>query len=267
MSFDFEVNVLPLVLRAGRYPLADKNFSVNYLNNNTNALHIYDYSGKIRLAGNKYEIMPGAITITPIGTEARYDLEQPGFHFCTHFKFASENSSSPKKLSIPLWMNLGEAKSAAESKFMNLIWWIQQADVSPEASQAASLVLQEFLVWLHWINRAREENLGRKSMTAVVGAAMEIDRRLSRQISIPELSRTAGLSQNYLALMFRRQYGVTMNRYLINRRIEYAKHLLECTSLPVKEIGARVGIPDPQHFNKLFRRIAGRSPSAFRGKD
>ncbi|HCE46344.1 MAG TPA: hypothetical protein DET40_22590 [Lentisphaeria bacterium] len=264
MSFDFEMDVLPRVIRAGRYPLADRNFSVSYLNSSTNALHIYDYRGKIRLSGNQYDIAPGTITITPMGTDARYDLEKPGFHYCTHFKFPVQNGKNGNSLSLPLCMDLGESRSAAESKFMNLIWWIQQAGTSPNADHAAALVLQEFLVWLDWINKSRSENFGRKAMTAVAGAAMEIDRRLSREISIPEICHSAGLSQNYLAKLFRSQYGVTMNRYLINRRIEYARHLLECTALPVKEIGTRVGIPDPQHFNKLFRKIARKSPSAFR---
>jgi AraC-like DNA-binding protein len=95
---------------------------------------------------------------------------------------------------------------------------------------------------------------------------MEIDRYMTRDVRIREICRNAGLSQNYLARLFRKQYGCTMNRYLINRRLEFARHLLECTSLPIKEIGVRAGLPDPQHFNKLFRKITGKSPSAFRKK-
>ncbi|MFZ2657650.1 MAG: helix-turn-helix transcriptional regulator [Victivallales bacterium] len=266
MLFNFEIDSLPQVLRAGRYPLADRNFSVNYLNGSTNALHIYDYHGKIRLSGNQYDIVPGTISITPIGIDARYDLEKPGFHFCTHFKFPAKSGKKGMELSLPLCMDLGEARSAVESKFMNLVWWFQQAEASPEAGHAAALVLQEFLIWLQWINKSRSGNFGHKARTAVVNAAMEIDRCLSLEISIPEICRTAGLSQNYLARLFRSQYGVTMNKYLINRRIEYARHLLECTALPVKEIGTRVGVPDPQHFNKLFRKTTGKSPSAFRKK-
>jgi AraC family transcriptional regulator len=264
MPFNFMTGALPQVIRAGRYPLADRNFSVSYLNGSTNALHIYDYHGKIRFSGNRYDIAPGTVTITPIGADARYDLEKPGFHFCTHFKFPAQFSKRGKKISLPLCINLGEAKASAESKFMNLIWWIQQADASPEAGHAASLVLQEFLIWLDWISKSRAGNFGHKARTAVVNAAMEIDRCLASEIRISEICRTAGLSQNYLARLFRSQYGVTMNKYLITKRIEFARHLLKCTALPVKEIGVRVGIPDPQHFNKLFRKITGKSPSSFR---
>lgn len=263
MSFDFDIDALPQVIRAGRYPLADKNFSVSYHNNVTNSLHIYDYYGKIRLGGNQYDIVPGTATITPVGIDSRYDLEKSGFHFCTHFKFPGQGKKR-MEIALPLCINLGEVKSAAESKFMNLIWWAQQADTSPEADHAASLVLQEFLIWLNRVSKSHAESIGHKARTAVVNAAMEIDRCMSREIRISQICRTVGLSQNYLAKLFHSQYGVTMNKYLIHRRIEFARHFLECTSLPVKDIGVRVGIPDPQHFNKLFRKSTGKSPSEFR---
>ena len=220
----------------------------------------------IRLGGNQYDIEPGTVTITPIGTDARYDLEKPGFHFCTHFKFAGKNLKKGSELSLPLCFNLGEARASAESKFMNLVWWIQQSEISTEAEHAASLVLQEFLIWLTQVNKSHEGSIGHKALTAVVNAAMEIDSCMSREIRISEICRIAGLSQNYLARLFRSQYGVTMNKYLINKRIEFARYLLECTSLPVKEIGTRAGIPNPQHFNKIFRKCTGKSPSAFRKK-
>ena len=266
MSFKFDVKALPQIIRAGRYPLADKDLSVSYLNGSTNALHIYDYYGKIRLDGKQYDIEPGTVTITPVGTDAKYNLVKPGFHFCTHFKFPRHNAKKSNELSLPLCFNLTESRAASESKFVNLVWWFQQAEASSEADHAASLVLQEFLIWLGWVSKSSAGNFGHKALTAVVNAAMEIDRCISREIRISEICRTAGLSQNYLARLFRKQYGVTMNKYLINRRIEFARHLLECTSLPIKEVGVRAGIPDPQHFNKLFRKTAGKSPSQFRKK-
>ena len=42
-----------------------------------------------------------------------------------------------------------------------------------------------------------------------------------------------------------------------------ARHLFETSDLPVKDVAAAVGIPDPQYFNKQFRRINGMSPTSF----
>ena len=69
------------------------------------------------------------------------------------------------------------------------------------------------------------------------------------------------MTQNYLARMFRKRFGMTIPRYLLNRRIDYARHLLTTTNIPIHRVAARVGLPDPQHFNKQFRKLVGTSPS------
>ena len=72
------------------------------------------------------------------------------------------------------------------------------------------------------------------------------------------------MSQNYLSQLFRKQYGVTIQHYTLIRRMEVAKHLLVTTNERVKEIGVRVGLPDAQYFNKVFRRMSGTSPNGCR---
>jgi transcriptional regulator GlxA family with amidase domain len=44
----------------------------------------------------------------------------------------------------------------------------------------------------------------------------------------------------------------------------HARLLLVTTDLPVGAIAARVGVRDPQYFNKLVRRFLGDSPTAIR---
>ena len=72
------------------------------------------------------------------------------------------------------------------------------------------------------------------------------------------------MSQNYLTRVFKSWYGVTIQHYLLRRRIDAARHLLTVSSIPIHRVAMRVGLEDRQYFNKQFRRIAGMSPSAFR---
>ena len=76
-----------------------------------------------------------------------------------------------------------------------------------------------------------------------------------------------GLSQNYLARRFKARFGVTLQGYLRNCRMEYAGLLLATTDMPIGQVGACVGLPDPQHFNKQFRAVFGESPSAARHRN
>jgi hypothetical protein len=73
-----------------------------------------------------------------------------------------------------------------------------------------------------------------------------------------------GLSADYVARLFARRYGMTLQHYLLLRRVELARHLLVSSGLLVSEIGWQVGMPDPHYFNKQFRRVVGQGPLAFR---
>ena len=94
-----------------------------------------------------------------------------------------------------------------------------------------------------------------------------IDLRLKEVLAIPELAEASGLSQNYLARAFRRRYGMPVPHFILLRRVELARHLLTTSELTVKQVAHEVGLPDVQHFNKQFRRLAGMSPSAYRQQE
>jgi AraC-like DNA-binding protein len=92
----------------------------------------------------------------------------------------------------------------------------------------------------------------------------QIEANLSRPLTVPALARSVQMSQNYLARRFRDHFGMTISDYILERRIVQAQYYLQSTALTVGEIGSRVGLPDPQYFNKRFRRQSGMSPTAFR---
>ena len=63
---------------------------------------------------------------------------------------------------------------------------------------------------------------------------------------------------------FRRHYGTTPGRWLVERRLECAAGLLRATRLSVTEIGFESGFEDAAHFSRAFKRKFGRSPRAYR---
>jgi len=91
-----------------------------------------------------------------------------------------------------------------------------------------------------------------------------IQRALGRQFEVGELASALDVSHETLRRVFRLEHGMTVQEYARWQRIQVAKRLLVQTSLPVKAVGARVGIPDLQHFNKLLRAYTGLSPRRFR---
>ena len=141
----------------------------------------------------------------------------------------------------------------------------QLGAIGLKARTAAGAALHALLAWLAF---AAIQPASSPAMR-LAGAALDrlvriLDERFCEPLTVPGLAKEAGLSQNYLARLFRQRMGVTVQQYLANRRTELAWHLLATTRLSIKEIGAAAGWPDPQHFNKQFRQLTGLSPSSAR---
>jgi AraC-like DNA-binding protein len=230
---------------------------------------VYDYAGEIILGGTRHPLKAGSFTITPAHVPSTYDLPHSGHHWCVHF--APVRSASTERVPIPLYGDLGSHKAYAAERIMQIGRIHRQSDdrgiAGSVAAAYASVMVQELLLWLamHADPAAGSHRKHERSAAASEKAAALMDAHFSRDnLTVPELADAVGMTQNYLAWHFRRRYGMTMPRYLLNRRIEHAGLLLATTDLPVTRIAQRVGFTDPQHFNKQFRRIMGLSPTAYR---
>ncbi|WP_136068662.1 AraC family transcriptional regulator [Modicisalibacter radicis] len=82
---------------------------------------------------------------------------------------------------------------------------------------------------------------------------------LEEDMSLDDLSRAAHLSKYHFLRLFRQQFGMTPHQYVINCRINAARHALETGALP-NAVAFRYGFADLSHFNRRFKRIYGMTP-------
>ena len=87
---------------------------------------------------------------------------------------------------------------------------------------------------------------------------------LSETIAIETLAALARLSTSHFSRAFRSTVGVSPRAYVIRRRIECAQDMIRSTAKPLSEIALDCGLTDQAHLNKLFRRLVGISPGAWR---
>lgn len=86
----------------------------------------------------------------------------------------------------------------------------------------------------------------------------------SGRISIPQLARLAVLGERTFLRRFQAATGQNPTAYLQLLRVARAKELLELGALPVEEIARQVGYEDGSAFRKIFQRIVGLAPGAYR---
>jgi AraC family transcriptional regulator len=91
-----------------------------------------------------------------------------------------------------------------------------------------------------------------------------IDQNLGRQISSADLIALTSLSAGHFFRSFKATFGEAPFAYIARRRIERAQELMLTTSKPLCEIALDCGLCDQSHLTRLFRRIVGTSPRAWR---
>jgi AraC family transcriptional regulator len=87
---------------------------------------------------------------------------------------------------------------------------------------------------------------------------------LDKELSLSDLAGLSGASPHYFGELFRQSTGMSPARYVLIQRIERAKELLRNPILSVLDVAVQTGFSDQSHFTKVFRRIAGMTPSQYR---
>ena len=83
-------------------------------------------------------------------------------------------------------------------------------------------------------------------------------------IDLDKVAQAMHVSTFYFCKMFKKATGLTFTDYLSRVRVEKAKALLLNPHLRISEIAYDVGFQSLTHFNRMFRKIAGESPTAYR---
>jgi AraC-like DNA-binding protein len=91
-----------------------------------------------------------------------------------------------------------------------------------------------------------------------------IDSNLGSPIKIHELAILVRLSSTYFSRVFRGSFGASPHRYVMRRRVERAQSLMLTTDVPLGQIAVDCGLADQAHFSRLFRKLVGDSPGAWR---
>ncbi len=91
-----------------------------------------------------------------------------------------------------------------------------------------------------------------------------IEENFTEQLKIEDLSMLAFVSPTTFSRQFKALVGCTFKEYVQKLRIESACKLMRGTDMKIIDIAASVGYRDLKHFNAVFKRILGLTPSQFR---
>jgi len=215
-------------------------------------LHLYNYSADLTVAGTTYAVAPGYVSLTPAGTQVRFDYRGRSEHLYAHFRPVVAGEPSY----VPVVQDAGEAAPGLSGLLRSAL------EASPSGS--ARTTAEVWAVLWRIVDLSAGSTEGDSRHPAVATAIAYIEANLAQPLTVPVLARLAGVSHNHLTRLFHAETGSTVIAYIRGRRIMRARHLLVSSTLSIPAVAASVGIPDLQAFNKTCRRELGGSPRAIR---
>lgn len=127
----------------------------------------------------------------------------------------------------------------------------------------SSAALSHLLALVWKLSRVQGEN-GIDSTIRVRQVAEQLRQHPERAVSVGALAAMANLSVSHFCNIFKRITGFAPIEYLLHMRIQRACELLDTTGQPIKRIASEMGFSDPLYFSRVFTKVHGLSPSAYR---
>lgn len=87
-----------------------------------------------------------------------------------------------------------------------------------------------------------------------------IEAKLDEDLSLRELAAIAGFSVPHFKVLFRQSVGLSVHRYVVERRVERARQLLLLGRHTMTEIALNVGFAHQSHMTRCVGRVLGISP-------
>ncbi len=139
-----------------------------------------------------------------------------------------------------------------------------EPDLERDLADAQIGVEQEIL---GFFNPHAGDVVGENAEPPVIAKARAyIQEHQTEELNLSQVAKAVNMSSYYFCKMFKRVTGINFTDYVARVRIEKSKNLLLNPNLRVSEIAFEVGFQSLTHFNRVFKKIVGESPTEYRGE-
>lgn len=106
--------------------------------------------------------------------------------------------------------------------------------------------------------------VGTRNISKIERMAKYIAQNYTEQIYISDIAQEVGLHPDYAADLFRKTFGVTVNNFVIQYRVQHAQRMLVTTSEKILDVAFASGFNSLSRFNASFKRYCGCTPRQYR---
>lgn len=94
-----------------------------------------------------------------------------------------------------------------------------------------------------------------------------LDLHADDKLKLKTMAKLINKSPSQTIRIFKKEYGTTPYRYLLNKKNDLAKMILSNSAISIKETAFRLGFKDEYYFSNIFKQKTGYAPSIYRKKN
>lgn len=134
----------------------------------------------------------------------------------------------------------------------------------PEYLKTTELLVQ--LAFINFFSLNKENLVNEDDVATRVAYYLQSNNRFTQKSTLDEIANYVGYSKYYTSSMFHKQYGMTIQDFIVTLRIEYAKKRIIESNCSMTEIILECGFPSTSNFYSKFNKYVGCSPLQFKKK-
>lgn len=228
---------------------------------NYDLFYVWSGEGTVVLNDQPHEVEKGSCFLFRPGdhTSATHNPQKPLVLTYIHFDVTEPVSDVPES-----YRKLSET---VDFEYLLARYVRLYLDKPYGAEQEGQLILKQLMIYLLRSDKTAEPEV-KKASNQLSEAIHEIANYVRLHPGLPhrveDLAGRAGLSPRYFSIKFKELIGVPVQSYIIQMRIERARHLLLHQGMNVTEVADALGYRDIFFFSRQFKQYTGKSPSEIR---
>jgi AraC-like DNA-binding protein len=139
-------------------------------------------------------------------------------------------------------------------------FFIQKAETIKTAEESSALFDEMATLYKNLLHNRRKVSYG----YPIDKCINYIEQKLYSPLTLDDVAGYMGMTPEYLTTLFKQMTGTSAYQYIIQRKMEEAKNMLQYTGLPIHIIGSSLGFNSNPHFSNAFKKNVGLTPFQFR---
>ena len=142
---------------------------------------------------------------------------------------------------------------------------VDTVELTPAALEQRKIIELEVEAFLRRLAMNLPQSVSAEpTKTKAAELAQYVSEHYLKMLSLKDMAGAVGLAETYASNLFKKTFSLTLTEYLTQHRVAHAQRLLATTDMSVLDVAFASGFGSSSQFYTSFKRLCGRSPSAFR---